>query len=264
MVSSTPIITNTWYKMTQPWRFTLLFMLLITGCSTIPDQKTRLLSLGEKARLDHYNQDQKTREKIRDWRVSGILELVPKTESPFKVRFKMLGREAHSAKLQIFGAFRQIARELYLDPDYIHMVEPDKKKVYRVKSHGEGLKQLSGIHVDPLQLMHMLLGKGGALEVRPGLKKEVFLSQDNETIKLNDQNLIQARSGITKEGKNYHVTYQWQPLDGEPRWMAKKIQIETDGQILRMRFGRWILNQGTQKDWPGPPEHFTLIHAKVD
>jgi outer membrane biogenesis lipoprotein LolB len=223
-------------------------ILLLSGCAgqmnqmvtTVPDSQFQRL-------LEQVTEDQRRRQSdLQDWQFAGTLDLETRKTSR-RHRIVMNGTGNRAARLLVYGPFRQIARDIRMDVDAIHMRVPDGAAPVQVPADRHGLHQLTGIALDPHHLLNIVLGFI-ALPVPvhqpvvipdPDRKDNRLLrfssaAHEQATVRLDSARLL-GRDG-TYDTEPWQVRYQWPDTQPYPQ----QIRVTWgDGEQLTILIEQW-------------------------
>ena len=191
-----------------------MFAFILSGCASMPPSIPQK-PVNPAVTVARFHTDQQQRRAgLRQWQVSGVLEITVE-DSRRRFHTKMQGIETHHAKVSIFGPMRQIIMVLFVDPQEIRLVDPEKRQIVAVPASGDGLEYLIGIGLPPQTLFEAITALADTLTQEDSNSQNSWLTQDSEKLILDPETgLIQERFGQTDADTAYHVFYKWDESSG--------------------------------------------------
>lgn len=262
-----------------PWKKGLLVLLLVivpVGCTTVQTD-----SVGQEGAaapssdevVRRYGQDQRERVALSErWDMQGVLD-IEHPQQGRKNRIVVTAFPGDGLRLRIYGPFQQVALDLLLDPQWMHLIKLDSRQVIRVPATAEGMKYLTGYDMDPLRLKHFILGRADALLVPDeglSVTKNNFMTEQGERVTLRaEDGLIQQRwYGTPSSGSTYQVNYRWStPGEGGvsvplPKRVA--INLRKEKMILTFILDKWQFSEvGPAQETAVLPEGFELVEPDL-
>lgn len=171
----------------------------------------------------------------RYWQVSGLMDLDSPETGGRRHRVTLAGRGWGRGKMAIQGPFQQVVAELWMDDDHIRLVDVANRQVLQAPADEEGLQRLAHWRLPPERMLQVVLG----LAVPPGAMGEGhrWRSPQGETVQLDEQGRMVARSGETGSGVVYQAVYEW---GSDREGMPLRVQLAMgEGHRLEFQWKEW-------------------------
>ncbi|MBF0159383.1 MAG: hypothetical protein HQL58_07640 [Magnetococcales bacterium] len=186
-----------------------LLLLLSTSCAplTLPPAPLYGPDAVTEQTLTRLQHDQaRRRQQLSFWRISGILDLET-SQMERRNRVVLTGEGDQRARFVLYGPFRQVARDLLLTPDYLRMIQPERREWVEVPATAEGLAAITGILLAPQQLLRIMLALVELPVQIDGNYRVIGAGGEQLQFQPETGRLLQRRGG-TGDGR-YQVDYHW-------------------------------------------------------
>lgn len=231
----------------------LALALLLSGCAGLPSHDLRERPEVRRA----FQEDQTRRAHIGYWKTEGVLRLQEQEFSrALRITLKGFGRQ--TARMRVFGPFRQMEMEILSHGDRLEMIHPSRREVWRVPATAEAMARVVGIPFPPAALMEILLGLGdlsGRILDAP-LPPGGDSRQGVARVVPGDGRLLERRAWLPGVGA-VRVTYAWP--DGTPPAsdlppMPEEVRVEMEEpavnglRSLEMNLREWRFPADAEED----------------
>ncbi|MBF0609670.1 MAG: hypothetical protein G8345_01525 [Magnetococcales bacterium] len=214
-------------------KLSMLLFLLLTACSTVPEQPVE-----QGMAVERFMAYQRSwYQTPRHWLVNGIMEVESPETGGRRHRVTLVGEGTRRVRMTIWGPFQQQVGELWLDESQISLIHKQQHEVWQTAATAAGLFRLAQLRVAPQQLVQAVLALSSLSELVPG--EGGWFSLGEEKIRLDQQGRLLVREGQQSDYP-YTIIYQWPALEAI---MPGKVGL-TLGDAHKLEF--------TWQDWRFP------------